>query len=61
MIHQLDHSTNDASACVGYVHGRDSLTAHIKLVNCPKCKFWLRFKTNRARAIDLENRVTGKV
>lgn len=61
MIHQLDHSTHDASACCGYKDGRDSLTPHITWVTCAMCKVWLSIPSNRAQAIDLEMRVTGKI
>lgn len=59
MTHQLDHSTADASACVGYSDGRDSVTSHRGFITCPRCKVWLRDPINRARADDLERRVTG--
>jgi hypothetical protein len=53
MIHQLDHTSTDASACTGYVSGRDSLTPHRSLITCRACRQWLKDASNAARAHDL--------
>lgn len=60
MIHQLDHSTNEGSACNEYTKGKDCLTPHIKWVTCSWCKSWLKIPANRRQAEDLEARVMGK-